>query len=342
MKLPLNQLRAHLGRGLKQIYLVAADEPLLVAEATDAIRRAALEQGFDERKVHFVERGFRWDMLAAEGDNLSLFASRRILELRMSSPRPGDAGSKAIRELADSDDPDRLVIISIREKLDAAAQKSVWVRTIEQQGVVVDIRAVLRHELPRFIAARAKQKGLSIDPDAADLLAERTEGNLLAADQELTKLALIADGAEIDAEAVLAAVASSARFDVFRLGDAIVDGDAARALTVLDGLRSEDAPPTLVLWAIVREISLLAQLKRAEAMGESLEPLMGRLRVWRSRQPLLRKALRRYTQGELARLLTDAARVDRTIKGIEPAPVWEAIVDLTLDLLVPARRARSA
>ena len=342
MKLPLNQLKAHLDRGLKRFYLVAADEPLLVAEATDTIRRAALEQGFDERKVHFVERGFRWDMLAAAGDNLSLFSSRRILELRMSSPRPGDAGAKTIRELAGSDDPDRLVIVSIQDKLDSAAQKSVWVKTVEQHGVVVDIRAVMRHELPRFIQARAKLRGLRIDPDAAELLADRTEGNLLAADQELTKLALILDGAEVNVEAVLAAVATSARFDVFRLGDAIVAGDLTRALTVLDGLRAEDAPPTLVLWAIVREILQFAELKRAEMAGQSLEPLMGRLRIWRSRQPQIRKALRRYSPGQLRQLVADAARVDRTVKGLEPAPVWEAITDLVLDLLVPARHARTA
>ena len=342
MKLPLSQLKAHLDRGLKGIYLVAADEPLLVAEATDAIRRTAIGQGFDERQVHFVERGFRWDMLAAAGDNLSLFSSRRILELRMGSPRPGDAGAKAIRELAETGDPDRLVIVSIQDKLDSSAQKSVWVRTIEQHGVVVDIRAVMRHELPRFIQARAKQRGLQIEADAAELLADRTEGNLLAADQELTKLALIADGSRVDADAVLAAVATSARFDVFRLGDAIVAGDAARAMTVLDGLRNEDAPPTLVLWAIVREILVLAELKRAEAAGESLEPLMGRLRIWRNRQPQVRKALRRYSERQLAALVADAARVDRTVKGIERAPVWTSITDLVLDLLVPARHVRTA
>jgi DNA polymerase-3 subunit delta len=287
LKLPLNQLAPHLKRGLSHIYIVAADEPLLVAEATDDIRRSALERGFEERKVLFVERGFRWESLAGEGSNLSLFSSRRILELRMNSPRPGEAGAKALRALADSDDPDLLVIVSIQEKLDANAQKSVWLKSIEQRGVLVDIRPVQRAELPRFITDRAKRKGLMLGDQVAELLADRVEGNLLAADQELTKLALIVDDGRVDVEAVERAVAMSARFDVFRLSDAVIDGNLERALIVLAGLRSEDVHPTLVLWAVARDIMLFAQLKHAAAKGQRLDEIMGRLRVWQSRQPAM-------------------------------------------------------
>ena len=342
MKLPLNQLSSHLDRGLSRLYLVAADEPLLVAEATDDIRRSALGRGFGERSVHFVERGFRWEQLATEGANLSLFSSRRILEIRMGSPRPGDSGAKALRALAESDDPDLLVIVSIQEKLDGNAQKSVWLKSIEQQGVVVDIRPVHRADLPRFIATRAKRKGLTLEGNAAELLADRVEGNLLAADQELTKLALIVDDGRVDAAAVERAVAMSARFDVFRLSDAVLAGDLARALTVLDGLRSEDVHPTLVMWALSREIMQLAELKHAAAKGRSLDQVMGRLRIWQTRQPIVKRALARYSDAGLSRLLTEAARTDRAIKGLERAPVWETVTDLVLDLLLPSRRLQPA
>jgi len=342
LKLPLSQLSSHLERGLSRIYLVAADEPLLVAEATDDIRRAALGRGFDERRVHFVDRSSRWDNLTTESDNLSLFASRRIVELRMNSPRPGDAGAKAIRTLADSDDPDRIVIIAIQEKLDGNAQKSVWLKSIEQHGVVVDIRPVQRDDLPRFIAARAKRKGLTLDPKAAELLAERVEGNLLAADQELTKLALIVDGGSVDVAAVESAVATSARYDVFRLSDAVLAGDLGRALQVLQGLRSEDVHPTLVLWTLGREVMRLAALRHAASQGRSVDALMGKLGIWQSQQPVFTRALRRYSDDALARLLHLTAQADRIVKGVERGPVWETVTALVLELIPPARGRQAA
>lgn len=341
MKLPLNQLAAHIEKGLSGLYLVAADEPLLVAEATDRLRRAALAQGCDERKVFFVERGFNWEQIEQDGDNLSLFASRKIVEIRMATPKPGDAGGKAIRALAENPDPDRIVIISIQARLDASVQRSVWVKTVEKHGILVDIRPVSRQELPRFIAARARARDLTIDSNAAELLADRVEGNLLAADQELTKLKLVAGDARVDSDAVLQAVATSARYDIFRLSDAILAGDLKRGLTVLAGLRSEGVAPALVLWSVAREIMLLCQLKHAELRGERLDPLMARLRIWQSRQSAVRRALSRYSDAELGRLLTAAARTDRIVKGQLRAPVWEAITSLVLQLLAPQQR-RSA
>jgi DNA polymerase-3 subunit delta len=337
LKLPSSQLATQLERGLSGIYLIAADEPLLVAEATDEIRRAGHERGFEERTLHFVERGFRWDSVRSASDSLSLFSAKRIVEFRMSAPRPGDAGARLFRELAEARDPERLVIISIQARLDAAAQRSVWVKTIEKHGVVVDVRSVARPELPRFIMRRAERKGLTIGADAAELLADRVEGNLLAADQELTKLALISEDGCVDTEGVLAAVATSARYDVFRLSDAVIGGDLERALRVLAGLRTEGVAPALVVWALAREIMLLAQLKHAQSGGQSVDRLMERLRIWRSRQAAIRGALARYSDPELGRLLGRAASVDRTVKGLERAPVWEAITGLVLDLLAPCQ-----
>lgn len=342
MKLPLSQLSAHLKRGLSGIYLVAADEPLLVAEATDEIRRVAIGQGFDERVLHFVERGFRWDVLSGGADNLSLFSSRKIVELRMNTPRPGDAGGKALRALAEENDPDRLVIVSIQSKLDTSAAKSVWVKTITQHGVLVEIRPVSRRDLPGFISRRAKRHGLTITTDAAELLADRVEGNLLAADQDLAKLALIRDDGHVDADAVLESVALSARFDVFRLSDAVIAGDLQRAMTVLDGLKAEGVPPPLVIWALAREVALLAQLKHGVAKGQSASALMSRMRVWQSRQAVISRALSRYSDAELGRLLERTVSVDRAVKGLDALPVWPAITGLVLDLLAPATHRLSA
>lgn len=337
MKIPLGQLDSHLARGVSRVYLIAADEPLLVGEATDAIRRAAIREGFEERSLHVVDRGFRWDGLLNDSDSLSLFATRKIIEIRMQTPRPGDAGAKAIRALAEQDDSDRVVIISIQSKLDRNASGSVWVKTLASHGVVVEIRPVGLGDLPTFIARRAERHGLRIDHDAAELLAERAEGNLLAADQELIKLALIRDDAHVDVSAVLESVATSARFDVFRLTDAIIAGDLSRAMRVLDGLKTEGTQPPLILWAVAREIALLARLQRGISQGSSASSLMQRLGVWQSRQPALRRALERYSGEDLVRLLRRAARVDRVVKGLDRVPVWESITGLILEMLAPGQ-----
>lgn len=342
MKLSAGQLKSHLERGLARIYLVAADEPLLVAETTDAIRRAALRDGYSERSLHFVERGFRWDGLRSDADSLSLFSSRRIVEIRMARPKPGDAGAKAIRALAEDDDPDRVVIISIQSRLDRSSARAVWVRTVEKHGVLVEIRPVSRNDMPRFISARARQHGLEVTTQAAELLADRVEGNLLAAEQELAKLALILDDGRVDEAAVLESVATSARFDVFRLSDAVIAGDLKRAFTVLEGLRTEGIAPPLVLWALAREISLLSQLKHGMSRGSRMTELMNSLGVWQSRRAQLERALKRYSNEDLARLLRRAASVDRAIKGGDRAPVWESILDLVLTMLAPRRALPTA
>lgn len=333
MKLPLRQLSSHLERGLSGIYLIAADEPLLVGDAADAVRHAAKAQGFTERTTYFVERGFRWDAVKAGSDSLSLFATRRIIELRMASPKPGDAGAKLIRSLAEQGDPDRLTIISIQSRLDSSASRSVWVKTVEKHGVVVDIRPVTRAELPAFIRQRAGRYGLTLAADGAEALADRVEGNLLAADQELAKLALIHDDARIDADTVLRSVATSARFDVFRLGDAVISGDLARAMTVLDGLRAEGIAAPLVVWSLVREITLLARLKSGAAKGRGVDELMADQHIWQSRRPAIRRALGRYSNARLRYLVQRAAAVDRAVKGLDRTPVWEAVTGLVLELL---------
>jgi DNA polymerase-3 subunit delta len=272
---------------------------------------------------------------------LSLFASRRVLELRMPTPKPGDAGAKAIRALAEEPDPDRLVILSISARIDQRVARSVWVKAIEEHGVVVEIRPIGREALPRWIASRAREEGLRFSTDAAELLADRAEGNLLAADQEIKKLALIGGDREITAADVAESVAEGARYDVFRLSDALVSGNLVRALTVLSGLEAEGSAPPLVVWAIVKELTLLAQIKQAELAGDDVDAALARLRVWPSRRTTLKRAARQLSWSRVRALLEQAETVDRGVKGAATVPPWQLIRQLTLDTIRSLKRVHA-
>jgi DNA polymerase-3 subunit delta len=317
------------------VYLVAGDEPLLVDESLEAIRAAARAKGFTSRELHSTDRSFRWGELEGAADNLSLFATRKIVELRMASPRPGDAGSKAIAALAERDDPDRILIVGVGEKLDSAAQKALWVKAIEKRGVVVEAWPIERAELPRWIQQRAAAAKLKITPAAAQLLAERVEGNLLAADQEIKRLVLTAAGEEVDEAEVLESVANHSRFDVFALADAVLSGETARAFKILWGLRSEGVTPVLISWALCRDIGLLSRLDYAVRHGDNVDGALMRQQVWRRRQPLVKQAMRRFKTRQLAALLTRASQVDASLKGVFPAEPWETLTGLLIEMLRP-------
>jgi DNA polymerase-3 subunit delta len=341
LKIPLRQLSRQLEGALAPAYLIAGAEPFLVDQALEQIRTAARAGGFTERELHVVDRSFRWADLQANAGNLSLFASRRILELRMASPKPGEAGGAALCELVERGDPDCLLIVAVGAKLDAPAARSSWVKAFEEHGVLVEVWPVERGELPDWIMARARQVGVQLGADAAELLADRVEGNLLAADQEIRKLALTLPGRAVGEAEILAAVTSSARFDVFRLSDAVLAGDSARALRVLAGLRAEGVEPTLVAWALNREIALLARVSYAQAHGENVDNALARLGVWRRRQPAVKQAVRRYGPPRMTQLLRQAAEVDHVIKGAALGRPWEALTELVLAFFPRAVSAAS-
>ena len=338
MKVPFRQLETHLNRSLAKVYLVAGDEPLLVDEALEHVRTAAMRAGFTSRELHTAERSFKWLDLLAGADNLSLFATRKILEIRLASPKPGDEGSRTIQSLSERNDPDTLVIIAIGEKLDSAAARSSWAKAIEKHGAVVEVWPIERGELPRWIQQRAAANKLKLTSAAAQSLAERVEGNLLAADQEIKRLALTSAGREVDDAEVLEFVANSSRFDVFSLADAVLAGETGRAFKILSGLRAEGVHPVQISWVLNRDISLLARLDYAVRHGDSLDGVLLRSGVWRRRQPLVRQALAKFKAPRLRALLTEAARVDAALKGVFPAEPWTTLTDLLISLLRPPER----
>ena len=315
MKLSGDNLAANLSRQLAPVYLVSGDEPLLVNEAADAIRARARSQGFTERELHVVERGFSWDELIAGSRLMSLFAERKIIEIRMTNPTPGEQGADAIIELISQPSPDNLVLI-ITGKMDGRVQSSRWVSAIEKHGVVVQIWPLELARLPAWIRERLAKQNLKADADAATLLAERVEGNLLAAHQEVEKLALLLPPGPVTADTIVEAVADSARFDVLQLGDAAMRGQTARALRVLEGLRGEDVEPPIVLWALNKDLQWIARCQYLMRRGQSADSAMNALYVWRNRQPAMKQALARLRPATVRELLLSAERADRMIKGV--------------------------
>ena len=253
MKLAPAQLNKHLQGALAPVYVVSGDDPLLCQEAADAIRNAARQQGFDERQVFSADANFDWGTLLQAGASLSLFAQRRLLELRLPSGKPGDKGAAALMEYCANPAEDTLLLVSL-PKLDGSAQKTKWGKALIEGAhcQFIQIWPVDVHQLPQWINQRLQQAGLSAQRDAVDLIAARVEGNLLAAAQEIEKLKLLAEGNQITVETVQAAVADSARFDVFGLVDAMLNGEAAHALRMLEGLRGEGVEPPVILWALAR------------------------------------------------------------------------------------------
>jgi DNA polymerase-3 subunit delta len=318
LKLSPDDLPDHLAAKLLPVYLVSGDEPLLVGEASDAIRAAARGRGFTEREVFFVERGAApWEQILQSAQSLSLFAERRIVEIRVPTGRPGSGGAMLVR-LIEAAGADLLVLI-ITGRLEKEALGSDWVAAAQQRGAAITVRSIERARLDAWLRQRLQRAGLEADTNAVELLAERTEGNLLAAKQEIDKLALLTTQKQrIGVEQVQASTTESARFDVFQLANACAAAEAARALRILSGLRAEGVEPLLVLW------SLLRQLRSAQR--DSDVPGAARL--------------------PFARLTARAARADRMVKGLLHGEVWDELALLTTELcgrrVLPLPRWRSA
>lgn len=321
---------------LKPAYLIAGAEHLLVLEAADALRARARELGHAEREVLDVEAHFDWNRLAQAGSAMSLFSTRRLIDLRLPTGRPGKDGSAAIAAFCESPAPDTVLLVTANDW--SSRHSGAWVGAIERVGSFVPIWPLKREELPAWLAARAKSRGLDLSRDAVAFLAERVEGNLLAAAQEIDKLALSCGGGRVDVAELEANVAGDARFDVFRLTDAAIGGDAARALRIAAGLRAEGAEPIPLLGWILNQLRVLLRVagagrnRDAALRSESIRPPQ--------RESLFRRALGEGDRDHWEACLVQAARVDRIAKGRAAGDAWREIERLLVAIAAP-RRARN-
>ena len=335
MQVPPDQLAASLQRGLAPIYFIHGDEPLWVREASDAVRAAAAAAGFTDRQVLTVEAGFDWDRLQISTQNLSLFSERRLIELHLPTGKPGDAGTQALAQLAAKPPADALLLI-ITGKLEKAQRESRWAKALDAAGVTVVGWPIETAQLPGWIARRMQARGLKAGAGVAELLAHHMEGNLLACDQEIEKLAMFygtePGGAvrEVGLEDIEGALSDNARFSVFTLADAALKGEAASCARMLEHLRAEGVEPVLVLWALARELRALAALGARVAAGEPVERALDAARVWSRRKPLVRAALKRLPPRAWRELLQSAAHADRIIKGRSDGSPWRALESLAL------------
>jgi DNA polymerase-3 subunit delta len=332
MKLSSQQLEQHLAKTLAPIYIISTDEHLLAQDAMDQIRAAARHAGFSERQSLTVETGSDWGkILYAEAHSLSLFATKRIVELHLAGSKPNAAASKILQEIAAAPLADTILIIT-SNKFDSRTEQTAWHKALEKNGVAVQVWPIPLQQLPTWIIQRAKKSGLQFTPDAAKLLAEQVEGNLLAAAQEIEKISLLQIKGIIDHNAIAQAVTDNARFDIFSLVECALSGNSQRAIRILNNLRDEDAEPILILWALAREIRTMAEMAKQVKHGASLGTLFPKFRIWEKRQPSVRRFLQQHSQSACLQLLARCAKIDRIVKGAGAGNAWDELQLLTLKI----------
>lgn len=335
MQLRIDALATHLTKPLAGLYVITSDEHLLALEAADKIRQTARAQGFSEREVLVVDRSFKWGELLAANQSQSLFGDKKLIELRIPTGKPGKDGGKALQDYAASLSPDNVTLITL-PKLDWATQKAAWVASLQQASVFIDIPLVERAQLPAWLGVRLAAQGQSADRACLDFIAERVEGNLLAAHQEIQKLSLLYPAGPLNFEQVHDAVLNVARYDVFKLNEAMLSGDTARLVRMLEGLQGEGEALPLVLWAVAEEIRTLLKLKSSMAQGRPLSQLTKEHRIWGPRERLIEPALRRLKLATLESALQEAAQIDKMIKGLRAkkfsGDAWDAMLQLGLKI----------
>ena len=337
MELAPDRLAGHLAQGLAPLYVLWGEEPLGLLEAENAIRAAARRAGYIERQVYDVQGRYNWEAVTKDGGNLSLFGARRLAEIRIPSGKPGTDGSRALADYAAHLPGDTLTLISL-PNLEWRATQSKWFGALAAAGVTLQFRAVESARLPAWIAGRLKAQGFDAPTEVLDWLAQRVEGNLLAARQEIDKLALLLPAGRLDLAAVQAAVTDVARYDVDQLPDALYQADLARYSRILAHLREEGEALPRILWQLSSALRLLLRLQSGLQRGETLPRLLAAQRVWEKRRPLVEGALRRLTLPRLEQSLMRLALLDRQAKGLEPGDLWSELQRLGLYLCRAPRR----
>jgi DNA polymerase III subunit delta len=329
MPITCEDLPRHLTSGLKPLYVVYGDALLLAIEAADSIRAAARAAGYTERETFSAEQHFKWAELHNSAKSLSLFASRKVIDLRIPSGKPGVEGGQALQDYCTNLSPDVLTLISL-PKLDWTTQKSQWFATLERHSVMVTADDIPRVALPRWIAGRLKRQEQTAEEATLEFLADRCEGNLLAAFQEIQKLALLFPAGQLSFEQVKGAVMDVARYDIFKLSEAMLSGNATRFAHILDGLRAEGTATVLVLWALSEDIRMLGKVLQAVQRGGNLGNALRDMRIRKDKQGLIEHAARRLKFPLIERAIQQAARLDKTIKGLRQGDVWDELLQLGL------------
>ena len=339
MNTPVHPLSAQLARGLKPLYTITGDEPLLAQEAADAVRQAARAAGFSERKVFTVSGAhFDWSGLLGAAQEMSLFAERQLIEVRIPGGKPGKDGSEALQRYCQALSDDVLTLVQL-PRLDRQQQQSAWFTALDRAGMTVRVEPVERRALPQWIAQRLRAQGQQVAEGEAGqhtlaFFADRVEGNLLAAHQELQKLALLYPTGELSFEQVESAVLNVARYDVFKLGEAVLAGQTARVLRMLDGLRAEGEAPVLVHWGLADDIRALKRVKDAVVQGRPLPMALREQRVWGVKERLFERAIPLLAEHQLAHLVEAASTCDGIVKGLKhpgwPLDPWDALQRLAL------------
>ncbi|MGJ8687470.1 MAG: DNA polymerase III subunit delta [Spongiibacteraceae bacterium] len=314
MRLRPEKLAGHLKQGLANCYLISGDELLLNQECCDEIRTACREQGVTEREILEVDRYFNWQQLHDVGQSMSLFAERKLIELRLGSAKMDAKSSAALQEYLNAADGSNILLLNCG-RLDNRSLNSKWVKAIDAAGVVMQVWPIERRQLGQWIMQRMRARGMSADQNAVELLADRVEGNLLAANQEIEKLRILVGDKNISSDTVASAVASSARYDIFKLIDAALTGNAAYALKMLGGLIAEGGEEIAMLGALSRELRNLYQCAYAIEQGQGTERVLDNARVWDKRKPLYKACLNRLSSRKIGELLQLASRIDAAQKG---------------------------
>jgi len=343
MQIPGAQLAQHLQRGRRALYALHGDEPLLQLEALDTLRRTAREAGFTERQSLTLSGAHvDWSAVLAATQSMSLFGDRQLVELRLPTGKPGKEGGAALQQIAETvAQQDAVMVVVALPRLDAATQKSAWFATLEQHGVVVRIDPIERAQLPLWIAQRLQQQGQRVPPGDEGqrllaFMADRVEGNLLAAHQEIVKLGLLYPTGELSAAQIESAVLNVARYDPFKLTEAVLDGQLVRAQRMLDGLAAEGTAPVLVHWALADEVRSLWHVKQAVANGTPLPMALRAQRIWGAKEKRFEKILPRLTLDQLRAWVQDCHVVDGIAKGLRhpawPHDAWAALHQLAFQI----------
>jgi DNA polymerase-3 subunit delta len=330
MRITTEQLQQHLARKLEPLYTVFGDEPLLALEAADRIRAAARTDGYEEREVLVVESAFRWSELSLAASSQSLFAARKLVDLRIPSGKPGTEGSAALQAYAERLPPDTITLVQLPGP-DWRSQQSSWFEALDRAGICVEARVVSRKALPQWLAGRLKAQNQHADAETLAFIADRVEGNLMAAHQEVQKLALLFPPGQLAFDEVRNAVLDVARYDVFALGEVMIEGDPVRIGRMLDGLRGEGAAPPLALWVLTEEIRAIGKVVSGLASGKPLQRAMQEAKIrGYAHQDLIRATHQRYSMPQVLEALGHAAAIDEIVKGIAKGDVWDELLQLAL------------